>query len=444
MVTHDSPSQPSVVERLERARLIDTIRNRRSRRFGAGFRLNGGPLKFDSALPAQPLTLEEEAVLAFAANGITGYPNAELPFQTGDVPEAGGGNIMTHFVGRTVASGDGIHAATVFVTNDQGAWMLRRPQDYPRDEAPALVAMAQRGEYVQLYERMRVRISDKRVTVPEALPFVPPFNKWSANQPGSTYFVVIHELSAYLINVLLSAFSEDFGYFIIDERTLKPAGIGRFAKSAGGHLDDDPRHGRLAWISFMDAWLCEFATWEQGAIMQNLALMTEALGLGGFPHFAAHPFVWQQAFGFRMQDVPNTRVLGVPPLMAKLAQWLGRELPVPTAVGLELDGQPLIKPYCPPYYPNMEAAVRAYVDYKTMAGSGTQHDGGQNTAWKDGAAVQRGIPLYSERAIEATVAYCEYVYRKYGRFPAISGPFRTLLAYQAHHLDPAFYTQFYK
>jgi hypothetical protein len=58
--------------------------------------------------------------------------------------------------------------------------------------------------------------------------------------------------------------------------------------------------------------------------------------------------------------------------------------------------------------------------------------------------VQAGIPRYSDRAIAATIAYCEYIYRRYGRFPANSGPFRTVLAYQAHHLDGAFYDRFYR
>jgi hypothetical protein len=39
-------------------------------------------------------------------------------------------------------------------------------------------------------------------------------------------------------------------------------------------------------------------------MLQNLGLMTQALGLGGFPHFAAHPFIWFQALGFRMQEIP--------------------------------------------------------------------------------------------------------------------------------------------
>ena len=47
-----------------------------------------------------------------------------------------------------------------------------------------------------------------------------------------------------------------------------------------------------------------------GAIVQNLGLMCQALGLGGFPHFAAHPFGWPQALGFRMEDPRLSRVTG--------------------------------------------------------------------------------------------------------------------------------------
>jgi hypothetical protein len=104
----------------------------------------------------------------------------------------------------------------------------------------------------------------------------------------------------------------------------------------------------------------------------------------------------------------------------------------------------LIKPFCPPYYRNMEEAVLAFVDYKYGEGRGTLRDGGEATSWRDGSSVQAGIPRYSDEAIAATIAYCEYVYERYWRFPSNSGPFRTVLAHQAHHLDPDFYDRFYR
>jgi hypothetical protein len=58
--------------------------------------------------------------------------------------------------------------------------------------------------------------------------------------------------------------------------------------------------------------------------------------------------------------------------------------------------------------------------------------------------VQARIPPYSDEAIAATIAHCEYLYQRYGRFPPASGPFRTVLAYQAHRLDADFYKRFYR
>jgi hypothetical protein len=66
-------------------------------------------------------------------------------------------------------------------------------------------------------------------------------------------------------------------------------------------------------ISFLETWICEFVAIEQGAILQNLGLMSAALGLGGFPHFAAHPFIWPVTLGFRVENVPFHRLIGAPP-----------------------------------------------------------------------------------------------------------------------------------
>jgi len=196
-------------------------------------------------------------------------------------------------------------------------------------------------------------------------------------------------------------------------------------------------------VGSLETWLYEFQAVEQGAMLQNLALMTQALGLGGFPHFAAHPFVWLQVLGFRLEQVPFSRLAGAEPAEAGTSA-APDDLCVPTAVGLEHAGEVLLKPLCPPYYRDMEEAVLAFVDYKYAQGRGTFRDGGTATAWRDGARVQAGIPPYSDQAIAATIAYCQYVYQRYGRFPSGSGPFRTLLAHQVHHLDPDFYDRFYR
>lgn len=135
--------------------------------------------------------------------------------------------------------------------------------------------------------------------------------------------------------------------------------------------------------------------------------------------------------------------LGMSPLLGKIAQWMGRDADVPYVVGLEKDGQPLLTPYCPPYYPSMEAAVRAVVEAK-FGPQGTYRDGSRHSAWADPASISQAATPPSDATVEATIAYCDYIYRRYGRFPAYSPPLRTVLGFQATHLDVEFYDCFYR
>jgi hypothetical protein len=66
------------------------------------------------------------------------------------------------------------------------------------------------------------------------------------------------------------------------------------------------------------------------------------------------------------------------------------------------------------------------------------------SAWRDPAGVSEGIAGISDPAIEATVAFCEYVFDRYGRFPAYLPPFSTFVGFQAGHLDTDFYDRHYR
>ena len=323
--------------------------------------------------------------------------------------------------------------------------MMKRPQDFPRSEIPALAELARQRDFVALYDRCRVKIADKRPDPAREVPFVPPFNKWSTNLPGATYFIPVNELTAFYVNVLLSILNEEFGYFLVDERDgFAPAGLARFGKSKGGHLFDDPKDGRVITVQYLEAYLLEMAALEQGLMLQNIQLAAEALGLGGFPHYAAHHFAWFQALGFTMEDWSLARFMRKGKLMSRLMSAIGKNPNIPVPIGIERNGVPLIKPYCPPYYPSMAAAVKAMVEFKYSKKDGTFRDGGAASAWKQPDLVQKGIPEYSQANIEAVTAYLEYLWERYGRITANFGAFRTNLGYQAHHLDLDYYDQFYR
>lgn len=229
--------------------LQDALLHRRSRRFGQGLKLEGGPLYYRSAEPPQPLDQQEEAPLAFAASGITGSALSHFPYQANRQPESSGGNTMFQFVGRTVASGDALHMVALIVVNDEGVWLLKRPQDLPTLDNPGLIKAAGEGNHLEINDRARVQISEERLNVPREPPFTLGLNLWSVNQPGTSVFLPVNELTGLHINVLLTFFDHDYRYYLVDDRNdFRPAGIGRFAKSRGGHLKDNPEW--VVWLQY--------------------------------------------------------------------------------------------------------------------------------------------------------------------------------------------------
>jgi len=421
-----------------KATLFEVLLNRRSRRVGLGMSIPAGPFQYTSPHEPVPLTEDEEAALAFAACGVTGYALADLSYGPNE-----GGSMLVGRLGRTVASPDAVNAVAVLVTNDRGTWLLKRPQDFAAPEFLELVRLARNGALTDLYKRGRVQLSDSRTAPPVDPGHNFSINRWSLYSPGTTYFLPIIETTALTINALLELFGEDMGVFLRDERAwFRPAGVGRFARSKGGHLHDEPHDLRTATIQVMETALLESMATEHGMVLQNLALMTEALGLGGFPNFARHEYSWFKAAGFRMHSMPASRYAGAPRVLSALARGFGRDPLLAYPIGLEKDSQVLLKPFCPPYYTSMEDAVRAFVQTK-FGEDGTYRGGAQESAWLDAASCTAKIPAPSAAALQATIQYCDYVFRRYGRFPAYTAPFRTIIGFQVCRVDVGFYVRFY-
>lgn len=433
-----APLQAWIKHQMEHYPLLSALQQRRSRRFGAGMEIPEGPFAYRSQFAPQPLTEADEAALVFAGAGITGYSIADLSYGAGQ-----GGSMLAGMAARTIASPDSIDTVSLIVSNDEATYFIKRPQNLSDAERDELVQLAQAGELTQIYHRLRVRIADGRVQIPVVPGVNFNINRWSLYAQGSTYFLPVNDITSVYINALLEAFEPEMGLFVVDERNLfLPAGIAGFAKSRGGHLWDNLTEGRVATIQGLEMSFAEAVSVEQGMMLQNLMLMGQALGLGGFANYARHEYRWFQALGFDMQSMSSTRYAGVGWLLSQLVRLIGQEFPFPYATGLRHEGQMLLSAWCPPNFPSMEAAVRAYVDYKFGKG-GAWREGTAGTYWKDAANASRQIKAPSEQAIEATIAYCSYIHKRYGRFPAYSAPFRTVIGYQATQTDCDFYDRFY-
>lgn len=441
----ESRNQIEELQRVLSYPLVDALVNRRSRRFSRGASLNGGGLAYEGHQAPLPLTQLEESLLAFAAAGISGFSLADVPYDSGKLHEAGGGNILATLTGRTVASADAIHGTSLVVINDDGTYLLRRPQDFPLREMDKLRQMAVDQRFIEVYERMRVRIRSGRTSISREVPFVFPFNKWSTNLPGTTYFLPVGDLTGMYINLILSAFDEQALFFVDERNMFRPAGLAKFAKSKGGRLHDDLKDNRVVPILNIEVVACEFLMAEQSAMLHNLGLMEQAMGLGGWTHFSSGSEVaWLQALGFRMSSQRVSQLIHAGVLKKALLRLVNQDKAIPYPLGLTVDDVDLIKPFCPPYYKSMEAAVLAWLELKEQNILQAPLEASFPATWKTPVDVQAKIPKVSDDCIAATIAYCDYVYKTYGRFPAYFGPVRTTLAHQAHHLDLSFYDKFYQ
>jgi hypothetical protein len=425
-------------------RLFDALLTRRSRRVGRGMDLPGGPLGYRSATVPAPLSEEEVAALVFAAAGITGGALFDW-----DLSAEAGNNMLATLVGRTVPSAEAVHTTALFVVDDEGAWLMPRPADLEPSVARGAAQMAARGDYLGAWRLTRIRISDRRPRPSLEWPNNIEANRWSLYAPGTTTFLPVVENTFLLINVLLTLLSEQTGLGLLDDRRMfLPAGLSRFMKKNGGHLEDDPTTLKSMPLAVGERITEQMGCVEMGAMLQNLHLAAEAMGLGGFIHYAHSDFgyaerTWFDELGFTSVDVAMSRLFGVPPPASWVLKLRGHDVPLRVPVGLEVDGRTVLRSYRPPHVGSMTEAVRAVVEHK-LGEMGTYRAGVEAGRWLRPEAVAASVPPVSEAGLEATIAFCEYVWNRYGRFPVSISAFHTLVAFQVSHVDAGFYEDHYQ
>lgn len=408
------PSLPAALHRVADYPLVEALANRRSRRFALGMEITHGPLRFRSKFSPISLTPDEEELLLFAGIGDTGNNIGDMAFDEHTDQEKGEGNsegrTLMSLQGRATPSACGAHTTQVFFTNDSGIYFNATHLKQPNGNLDAGI----------------VKTAESRLEIPRNLPFMHAFNQAYSNVAGSTYFIPVTSVVPIYLNLLLLLLSEEYGYWLIDtENGGEPCGLSQFGRSCGGHLHDRPEGGRIMRLRDLETMVAETAAIEQGIICQNMMLMTQAMGLGGSIQtlgsgrhmLGCSPDVFQ-GLGFRFEQSRRSGFPSNP--IGKSQVW---------------------ESFLPPYIQNMSEAVRAVSDSKF--GANGVYRGNENGPWK---SITPEVPVeaHTERTIEAATAFCEYIQRTYGRFPAHVDAFRCAYTYQAHHLDMDFYNTHFK
>jgi hypothetical protein len=405
--------------------------NRRSRRICKGIRqVNAGSHSYQSQERPQPLSPLEEAML-MAVVGVTGFNLPDRPFQDDQQqPILGTPNLS--FTGRAAGSTDNCQATSFFLINDSGTFFLRRLKpDEVKPEAPPTPE-----EMIRRAELAKVRISVTRLDFPREFPYYLDSNRFLSNIEGSTIFLPIVDMSRQYINALMYVLTEPDGHrpVLVDDRNFyRPAGVKRWIEN--GFLNKDLKIS-LGALGPMRTQI------EADLLLQNLILTLQAMGLGGWihaaigpPYLLGHPYFAKETKGLAFRHVvPRSFFL------MELLRW-GSPLPILRANPVGKDG--VIEAMCPPYYPDMSAAVDAVIaEKKLLYGDRAFFE----RAFKsEGDRFCAEVPFYRPEVVECAKDICNYIHNTHGRFPAhVDAIYVPGVWLQAHHLDLDYYDQLFR
>jgi hypothetical protein len=415
--------------------LMSAIFNRRSRRISKGIKsVPAGSLSYTSRQEPQPLSPLEEALL-IAATGVTGVTMPDQPFTTEDGKPLVG-SPMVDVVGRASGSPDNAQATHFFLMNDSGTYFLRRPEG---EEALALTRGTLTAEKLIAYaEQCKVKVLDRRVDFPRQYPYYFGRNRYVSNLPGTTILVPVVDLTRQYINGFMFLLTQDDGHrptFIDDWNFYRVAGVKRWVKS--GFLNKELKIP----LGLMGSARIQI---EAEFLLQNIFLTMQAMGLGGWVHagFSGPVLLGDEDYrkdgtglGFRFHK-PKRPVRNLFKFLFPLPSWR------PNPIGL--DG--ILQGYCPPYYPDMNAAVDKLIEHKYGPHGLYTDPKDFAQVFKPGLAKKfcEEVPHYTDEVVACAKDICTYIYQTYDRFPAhVDAMFVPGIWIQAHHLDLEYYDKLY-
>jgi hypothetical protein len=445
------PTPPGFREAL-RYPLYSALFARRSRRISKGIKqVRAGSLTYTSDQEFEPLSALEEAML-IAAVGNTGLSKPDRPFEDEQGREVMGTPNL-HMVGRSAGSPDNAQATHFFLLNDSGTYFLRPPAEpQPVGELradgeveldpDALLAHAQAS---------KIKVLDRRLELPRHMPYYVGSNRFYSNLPGSTVLMPVVDITRQYINGLMFLLTQPDGFrptFTDDSRLNRPAGVKQWVRS--GYLNENIQFP-LGIIGSLRAPL------EAPMLLQNLMLVLQAMGLGGWIHaafsgpiFTGSPLLERNDLrGAFADDDPAGFIFQEPGFkIGNTFNWLTFADTVrPNPIGFKHGDEVLIEGLSPPLVANMDEAVDRVLEQKYGADGIYQDHEYFARIYKDdfGAKYLDEVPHFSDTTVEIAKAVCNYIYDTYGRFPAHADAIHVPGVWlQAHHLDLAYYDKLFK
>jgi hypothetical protein len=393
--------------------LLEAIFGRRARRFARGMAIPDGPLKYQSKHAPLPLSKTEQMLLVLTGAGISGW-NFGLPHTTTGAPNTGC-NYPMRQVGRTYASAAGIHASELLWTEDSGTYITQF-RDLAPEEQQEFHRAADLETLLERARRHTVQLSNARAVLPQEFPHIEAHNFWVANQPGTTLFIPIVDMTQQVLAGLAILLGERALPF--DALNGRPCGnLDRFI--AAGLIDPE----RKIALADFEQYLLGTAAAEVSIANHNIVLMLQAMGLGGWFYSGINP---NSLLGGAAEE-------GIPGFgfrFTKLPEW---DNPNPVGLDKHFEG------FCPPYHADMRAGVAKFIERKF--GPGGTYDPATAGPYRRNAEVKSRVHRYTPEFIECLAEVAQYIHDTFGKFPATLPSIYARFYAQAQHVDLDFYDE---
>jgi hypothetical protein len=393
--------------------LLDAIFGRRSRRFPMGGHIPDGPLEYLSKSPHVPLSELETQLILAVMGGTTGW-HYGITRHARYAPALA--NYNGAAAGRTIPSAAGFHTAELFYTDDTGLYF------FPTRDAGALVDPAVEEVTVELIlERHRDRVkklSDARLHLPRAEPYLEGHNTWIANEPGSLLVIPIADIAQHHIANI--CFFTQNGYCLRDDVNQRAIpGLEEFADLVDV-AEPIP-------LSFVEQYSLTEATAELMTSSYNGMLLLQAMGLGGWSFDGIEHMALLGASG-------DPEVPGLGFRYDADPRW---GTPNPTG---RTDGT--FHAFCPPHFATMADAVEAFCQRKF--GPGGPYHPDTPGAWLESSAIRAAAQPHDERFKACVTLQCQYTLDTWGKFPGTVPSVWVMNFLQAQHIDLAFYDHYFR
>ena len=440
--------------------LVSAISERRTRRIARGTSIDAGAVSHTSTNAPAPLSALEEAVL-IVSTGLVGISMHDVPLRRRDGVFMDGTPQM-EIPSVAASSADNAQATHFILINDQGTWLLQHQRgrdalawmkEFPPDRADW-----KEDQWIAAAATMKRKLHPERLDFPRRWPYYFAWNKVISNQPGTSIFMPIVDMTRQMINVLFILLSEPDGerpVILDDWSKFRPRKLIEWAAWFGallGLVPKIPYHPIAGIERLRSKWLQSDFPVPLGLAgtmrtdleaffhLQNLALVTHTMGLGGWIHAAVGaPYVFDRdpangklGLGFRMEDPKK-----------KWGRWPPLPAPLPNPVGI--DG--VLEGLCPPYVKSMNDAVDQVYEDKFGARGCYGDEQVFNTPYRSSGSGDAFLRT-AERPTKETIQYvkdvCNYIYDTYGRFPAHVNSFHVPGVWlQVSHLELEYYDKFF-